>query len=259
MADWDDGAPTAPPGPVDPPAPDQVRPTDQGWTGWAAGELKKCPLPWGRSCRLGIEVTDEGESDLTIDGSRPDNSDNGTYGWVKDTRKVTIRQPPPYRDFTRWRRHYKSVRMQRFRSFGARIIVDCGSGKTWTSLTSYFWKPLEPIRETGPRDAFMWVKSSGLIVKDGAEQEWEEEIKPDYPYWAPMRDFLGANDTPPPFLVNPPQYKLGLDWQDWKLKADLGLKLRYTFETFDPPVPAPGGPRWNLIEELPDAPEPPPR
>jgi hypothetical protein len=80
MADWDDGTPKAPPGAVSPPSPDQVRPTDQGWTVWAAGELAKCPLPWGPQCRLGIEVGDTGESDLTIDGSRPDNWDNGTWG-----------------------------------------------------------------------------------------------------------------------------------------------------------------------------------
>jgi hypothetical protein len=108
------------------------------------------------------------------------------------------------------------------------------------------------------RDAFMWVRSSGLIVKDGVEMEWEDEIKPDYQFWSPMRDSIDPSDTPPPWMINLPQYKVGLDWKNWKLAPNLGLKLRYAFETFDPPVRAPGGPQWNLIEELPDAPKPPP-
>jgi hypothetical protein len=258
MPDWVEGAPPAPPGAVDPPAPDQVRPTDQGWSSYGSDALRTCPLPWGPNCRIGIEVTLVGETDRPIDGSKPDNWDNGAFGWVKDTRKVTIRQPPPYRDFTRWRRRYRSLRMQWFREFSVRISVDCGNGQTWTSLYSSFFKPIGPIRETGPRDTFMWVKSSGLIVKDDAEQEWEDEIKPNYDFQNPSLESLEPNETPPSWLINASQYKFGLDWKDWKLKSDLGFKLRYTFETLDPPVSAPNRPQWSRIEELPGAPEPPP-
>src|SRR5215208_4351008 len=101
MADWINDPPPAPPGPVDPPTPDQVRPTDQGWSGWASIQVRGCPLPWGPNCRIGIEVVQGADVDRPVDGSKPDNWGNGANGWVKDTRKVTIRQPPPYRDFTR--------------------------------------------------------------------------------------------------------------------------------------------------------------
>jgi hypothetical protein len=248
MADWTNTPPPPPPGPIDPPAPDQIRPTDEGWNRWCTRELNYCPLPWTPACRIGIEVEDTGEDvEVAIDGSRPDDSGNGAGGWKKDSRKITIRQPPPYRDFRRWRRRYASLRTQRFRRYRARVIVECGDQK-WVGYHENFWKPLGQPVDTGPRDTYYWVKSSGLIQKDGADQEWEDDEK--RPLWVfpePIDEHLGPNDTPPDYLVNPPalppEFKL-------RFKFTLTPQLRSTFEEMEPPSP-PKPRLWSRIEELP--------
>ncbi len=246
MPDWSStpiSPSEAPPGPINPPAPDQIQPTDNGWNSWVRKETDKTGLKWTPDCAVSLEVSATGRTEnRPLDGDNPDDYAAPDWGWKED-RTYETTPPEPYQDFTRWVRHFPKMRRQRCAQYKAQVFVRCGAHFV-SSIPSYFWvadgKPTE-----GPCDEYDWTKTSGMANDSfGAPYKWTTTGKKKPPWWQKPQpasyDLSRPPEAPPPLLVHPPDYHFGPEdlwkphlgggWKDW-LKPGYG----YEFEPGDKP------------------------
>ncbi len=235
MPSWTDipiGPNDTPPGPIDPPAPDTIQPTDPGWSGFVRKETDRTGLKWTPECSLSFEVRATGRTEeRPLDGDDPDDySADKDWGWKED-RTYETTPPEPYQDFTRWVRHYPKIRTQTCVEYRAQVIVRCGANFVARPPT-LFWVAKGPPT-TGSADEYYWTKTSGMETgADGKPLKWTTTGKKTPPSWQaryPLtRDFNHPQTTPPPWLVHPsPDY--GHDWSidpkwHWEPKWDLTPK-----------------------------------
>ncbi len=267
MADWTDipiGPWEKPPGPIDPPAPDQIQPTDPGWNLFVRKETDRTGLNWTPACSVSLEVSATGRTEeRPLDGGDPDDySADKDWGWKED-RTYETTPPEPYQDFTRWVRHYPRIRTQTCVEYRAQVFVRCGAHFV-AREPSYFWVA-KGQPNAGPRDEYDWTKTSGMQTgADGKPYKWLTTGKKTPPPWQrayPLtNDFSHPQTTPPPWLVHPPVdppgYGLDPKWRpdpkwDWKPKWDLepkwDWKPKWDLEPkwdVDPKWDL--GPRWRL-------------
>jgi hypothetical protein len=225
MSDWTHDPTTGKeqvPGKLDPPPPDQVLPTDDGWAQWISKLIKDNQGPTGPNCKVSVEITPTGQSqEVPVEGSNPDDFRNATHGWKKDSVKVNTLPPAVYKDFRRWSRHYKSLWTQNFQQYKVTIRVECADGKRWWT-SDWVWKPLGPKQETGPRTVYRWVQTSGLREADGPNGkitlQWEDDdVGPSWEY-----------PDPDPLFMDPKRQDAPESWQfdDFpkiELKPDWGM------------------------------------
>jgi hypothetical protein len=248
MADWTNPYPTPgdpPPGAIAPPAPDQVQPTDPGWSQFVRNETDKTGLKWSPDCAVSLEVVATGvTNDWPLDGDNPDDySADKDWGWKED-RTYETQPPEPYQDFTRWVRHYPRVRMQHFVQYKAIVYVRCGAHFV-NRPPVYFWKADGPPT-TGAHDAYFWTTTSGMKTDEyGKSFKWTTTGKKTPP---PVQDprpdgsWFGPHETPPPWIVHPIEWHPKIDWHwkpryDWleprSLPVGPGKQIRFWFRAGD--------------------------
>jgi hypothetical protein len=234
------------PGKIDPPAPDQVKPTDTGWSGFVKKESERTGLKLTPDCQITLDVSATGRTeDRPIDGDNPTGYNAaGDWGWTED-REYETQPPEPYQDFTRWVRHYPKLRWQRCKEFRAQVIVRCGSHFVAPPPYRFWVKDGQPF--AGSADDYFWTKTSGL--ENG--YKWHTSGKKPPPYWQypeppSGRDLSHPQTTPPDHLVHP---------VDWHIDPKIDLKPKLKYE-FDPGVrPFYPGPddrpfKWFKIREV---------
>jgi hypothetical protein len=237
MADWTTdpiGPLEGAPGKIDPPAPDQVKPTDPGWADFVKQESEKTGLKVTPECQVTLDISATGRTeDRPIDGDYPTGyTADGNWGWTED-REYETQAPEPYQDFTRWVRHYPALRWQRCKEYRAQVIVRCGSHFVAPPPYRFWVKDGAPF--AGSADDYFWTRTSGLEKgEDGHEYKWRTTGKKTPPYWQypeppSGRDLSHPHTTPPEWLVHP------RDWPvDWK--PDFKPRLKYEFEPGTRPV-----------------------
>ena len=235
---------TKPPGNINPPPPDEIKPSDPGWNDWANKELKNCPLKWGPDCKMGIVITlvTKGE-ERPVDGDNPDDySKDKNWGWKPDEEQKTT-PPAEYKDFVRWKRHYPKIRTQKFDLYEVQLKVNC-DGKDWTSFSDSFWFPEGPPQETGPRDVYTWTVTSGVRRDDkGNVFEWKKVDKEppiwEQPYPSPLH--LESSETPPAYMLT--------SYEDLRELFKIRLDLKYDLKSLYWAWPEPKLPRVRILWE----------
>lgn len=203
MPDWthaykDPGDP--PPGKINPPAPDEIQPTDPGWSTYVRAQTDKTGLKWTHDCSVSLEVEATGKSMVwPIDGDNPtDYAADKDWGWKED-RTYETQPPEEYQDFTRWVRHYPKMRTQKYSQYRATVYVRCGSHFVNT-LPDYFWVP-DGQPTTGPVDVYMWTTTSGMKTgEDGKKYKWTttgKKTPPPAQDAVPDASWIDDNETPP--------------------------------------------------------------
>jgi hypothetical protein len=215
-----------PPGDINPPAPSEIKPSTPGWSQFVDKEVPQTGLKWTPNCLEGLTVEPTG-STMTrpIDGDNPtDYTADKDWGWKED-RTYKTQPPEPYRDFTRWVRHYPRMRTQKYVEYRATVFVVCGT-QFVNRPPRNFWKP-EGDPQTGPVDVYTWTETSGLKTDaDGHTYTWETSGKKPPPTQQsadPDSLQLRPNETPPSSILFPP-YRFGPDWLgprlDWSWQHD---------------------------------------
>jgi hypothetical protein len=250
MADWTNvpiPPGEKPPGPINPPAPGDIKPTDNGWNTWAGDQIKASGLKWGPECRLTFEVSATGRTEeRPLDGDKPDDFATD-YGWKED-RTYETTPPEAYQDFTRWVRHYGSLRLQKCVEYRARVVVWCGDTMV-APAPSHFWVAEGPPILSYGLDEYYWTKTSGLERNAaGEEYKWTTTGKKQRPYWSEPKpltdDFSHPQTTPPSWLVHP----IGIDWHidpKWDLKPKWDLGPGWKFGGWPKGYNYPLGPDWK--------------
>lgn len=251
MPDWtnylpDPGSP--PPGAVNPPPPDQIQPTDPGWSTFVRQQTDKTGLKWTPDCAVSLEVAKTGRTIVwPVSGDNPTGYAAGTdWGWKED-RTYETQPPEPYQDFTRWVRHYPSITTQKYFEIKATVYVRCGTHFV-NAPPVFFWVP-DGGAQTGQWDAFCWTKTSGLATDaDHKTYKWTttgKKTPPPAQSADPDASWLEPNETPPYWITHDfGRYELG------PLKWD--LKFRYEWEKPRALQVDPGSvfPKWWRIKEV---------
>jgi hypothetical protein len=245
MPDWTNPHPTPsdpPPGKINPPPADQIRPTDPGWSDFVNQQTAKANITWSGQCWISLDVQPTGVTmTWPIDGDNP--TDFGTNGGWKEDSKFETQPPDAYQDFTRWMRHYPRMRTQKYAQYKATVYVNC-HGKIVNTFPDYFWVA-DGQPETGPQDVYFWTKTSWM-VDDGHGHTYKriDVPKPPNDHMArPDASWLGPHETPPFWLL------IGAPSTDYKIDLKFKPKLGWSHD-WDKESKPDGGEGWKFKPKL---------